>query len=371
MWLSELIGETETGADTRITGFAIDSRKVAPGTVFGAFRGLQANGEDYIPNAIAAGAVAIFARPEAMVEGAVHVADAEPRRAFARAAAKFFAPFPEAVVAVTGTNGKTSTVELTRQLWRMDGHHAASIGTLGVTTADDSVSTGLTTPDIVTFLSNVAGLKREGVTHVAFEASSHGLAQFRTDGKPEALERVIRLLDRVVAAAQAADRGGSIIEARLVRALAHQARGDSGAALEDLGHALVEGVPAGYVRLFLDEGPPLEELLRTAAARSDLPGAEPAADLLRAADTGPSEPAEHSQTAQPRTTDGTVGGEGISDRELEVLRLLATELTGPEIAQHLYVSLNTLRSHTKHIFTKLDVNTRRAAVRRATDLGLL
>ena len=197
------------------------------------------------------------------------------------------------------------------------------------------------------------------------------LAQFRTDGKPEALERVIRLLDRVVAAAQAADRGGSIIEARLVRALAHQARGDSGAALEDLGHALVEGVPAGYVRLFLDEGPPLEELLRTAAARSDLPGAEPAADLLRAADTGPSEPAQHSQTAQPRTTDDTVGGEGISDRELEVLRLLATELTGPEIAQHLYVSLNTLRSHTKHIFTKLDVNTRRAAVRRATDLGLL
>ena len=184
MWLSELIGETVTGADTRITGFAIDSRKVAPGTVFGAFRGLQANGEDYIPNAVAAGAVAVFARPEAMVEGAIHIADAEPRRAFARAAAKFFAPFPDTVVAVTGTNGKTSTVELTRQLWRMDGNHAASIGTLGVTTADDSVSTGLTTPDIVTFLSNVAGLRREGVTHVAFEASSHGLAQFRTEGLP-------------------------------------------------------------------------------------------------------------------------------------------------------------------------------------------
>jgi len=184
MWLSELIGETETGADTRITGFAIDSRKVAPGTVFGAFRGLRVNGEDYIPNAVAAGAVAVFARPEAVVEGAAHVADAEPRRAFARAAAKFFAPVPETVVAVTGTNGKTSTVELTRQLWRMEGHHAASIGTLGVTTADDSVSTGLTTPDIVTFLSNMAGLRREGVTHAAFEASSHGLAQFRTEGLP-------------------------------------------------------------------------------------------------------------------------------------------------------------------------------------------
>ena len=184
MWLSELIGDADTGADTRITGFAIDSRKVAPGTVFGAFRGLEANCEDYIPNAVAAGAVAVFARPEAIVEGAVHIADAEPRRAFARAAARYFAPFPEMVVAVTGTNGKTSTVELTRQLWRMAGHHAASIGTLGVTTADDSVSTGLTTPDIVTFLSNVAGLKREGVTHVAFEASSHGLSQFRTEGLP-------------------------------------------------------------------------------------------------------------------------------------------------------------------------------------------
>jgi len=184
MWLSELIGETETGADTRVTGFAIDSRKVAPGTVFGAFRGTQANGEDYIPNAVAAGAVAVFARPEAVVEGAIHIADAEPRRAFAKAAARFFAPFPDHVVAVTGTNGKTSTVELTRQLWRMEGHHAASIGTLGVTTADDSVSTGLTTPDIATFLSNVAGLRREGVTHVAFEASSHGLSQFRTEGLP-------------------------------------------------------------------------------------------------------------------------------------------------------------------------------------------
>jgi UDP-N-acetylmuramoyl-L-alanyl-D-glutamate--2,6-diaminopimelate ligase len=184
MFLSELIGETENGVDTRVTGFAIDSRKVAPGTVFGAFRGTQVNGEDYIPNAVAAGAVAVFARPEAVVEGAVHVADAEPRRAFARAAAKFFAPFPDTVVAVTGTNGKTSTVELTRQLWRMAGHHAASIGTLGVTTADDSVSTGLTTPDIVTFLSNMAGLRREGVTHAAFEASSHGLSQFRTEGLP-------------------------------------------------------------------------------------------------------------------------------------------------------------------------------------------
>jgi UDP-N-acetylmuramoyl-L-alanyl-D-glutamate--2,6-diaminopimelate ligase len=177
---------TGGGESATVTGFAIDHRKVAPGTVFGAFEGAQVNGEDFIPQAIASGAVAVVARPSAQVAGAVHIADDFPRARFARLAARFFAPFPCTSVAVTGTNGKTSTVELTRQLWRMAGHHAASIGTLGVSTADERVSTGLTTPDIVTFLSNVAGLAREGVTHLAFEASSHGLAQYRTEGLPVA-----------------------------------------------------------------------------------------------------------------------------------------------------------------------------------------
>ncbi|HEX8533748.1 MAG TPA: UDP-N-acetylmuramoyl-L-alanyl-D-glutamate--2,6-diaminopimelate ligase [Allosphingosinicella sp.] len=171
-------------SDSQVTGFAIDHRKVAPGTVFGAFRGTRFNGEDFIPEAVSSGAVAVVARAEAEVNGAPHLAADEPRREFARLAAKFFQPFPKTVVAVTGTNGKTSNVELTRQLWRMAGHHAASIGTLGVTTADDQVTTGLTTPDIVTFLSNMAGLAREGVTHAAFEASSHGLSQYRTEGLP-------------------------------------------------------------------------------------------------------------------------------------------------------------------------------------------
>jgi UDP-N-acetylmuramoyl-L-alanyl-D-glutamate--2,6-diaminopimelate ligase len=169
-------------AEASVTGFAIDHRKVAPGTVFGAFPGTRVNGEDFIPAAVAAGAIAVVARPEATVAGAAHIADANPRRAFARLAAEFFRPVPETIVAVTGTNGKTSTVEMTRQLWRMAGLSAASIGTLGVTTPDESVSTGLTTPDIVTFLGNMAGLAREGVTHVAYEASSHGLSQYRNEG---------------------------------------------------------------------------------------------------------------------------------------------------------------------------------------------
>jgi UDP-N-acetylmuramoyl-L-alanyl-D-glutamate--2,6-diaminopimelate ligase len=181
MRLGSLIGGD---LDSPVTGFAIDHRKVAPGTVFGAFRGTRFNGEDFIPDAVNAGAVAVVARPDVEVRGATHVPADEPRREFAKLAARFFEPFPETVVAVTGTNGKTSNVELTRQLWRMAGHPSASIGTLGVTTADDQVTTGLTTPDIVTFLSNMAGLERMGITHAAFEASSHGLAQYRTEGLP-------------------------------------------------------------------------------------------------------------------------------------------------------------------------------------------
>jgi UDP-N-acetylmuramoyl-L-alanyl-D-glutamate--2,6-diaminopimelate ligase len=185
MRLTDLLPDPGPGAsDARITGFAIDHRKVAPGTIFGAFRGARFNGEDYIAQAVESGAIAVVARPQATVVGAVHVADTNPRRAFARLAARFFAPFPDTTVAVTGTNGKTSTVELVRQLWRMAGHHAASIGTLGVTTTNEQVTTGLTTPDIVTFLSNMAGLRLEGVSHAAFEASSHGLSQYRTEGLP-------------------------------------------------------------------------------------------------------------------------------------------------------------------------------------------
>ena len=185
MLLSALIGDAATvNGDARVTGFAIDHRKVADGTIFGAFRGGQFNGEDFIADAIAAGAIAIVALPDARVVGAVHIASDNPRKKFAQIAAKFFAPFPKHVAAVTGTNGKTSTAELARQLWRMAGHNAASIGTLGVTTAEDQVRTGLTTPDIVTFLSNMSGLSREGVSHAIFEASSHGLDQYRVAGVP-------------------------------------------------------------------------------------------------------------------------------------------------------------------------------------------
>jgi UDP-N-acetylmuramoyl-L-alanyl-D-glutamate--2,6-diaminopimelate ligase len=174
----------DVASDSEVTGFALDHRKVAPGSVFGAFRGAVFNGEDFIGQAVERGAVAVVARPETPPPSVPLLGDPEPRRLFAELAAKFYAPFPETVVAVTGTNGKTSTVEMTRQIWRMSGHRSASIGTLGVTTSDDQVKTGLTTPDIVTFLNNMAGLKRLGISHVAYEASSHGLDQHRAEGVP-------------------------------------------------------------------------------------------------------------------------------------------------------------------------------------------
>jgi LuxR family transcriptional regulator, maltose regulon positive regulatory protein len=170
----------------------------------------------------------------------------------------------------------------------------------------------------------------------------------------------LALLHRVLDAAQEAGRAGSVVEARLLRALAHHANGDADPAAADLTAALADGVPAGYCRLFLDEGAPVVALLGQVvrAAAGDV---RAHAEHLLAVARRPSAP-----TSAARASD-----EGLSEREREVLRLLATELSGPEIAGALFVSVNTLRTHTKHIFAKLDVKTRRAAVGRAAELGLL
>jgi LuxR family transcriptional regulator, maltose regulon positive regulatory protein len=172
--------------------------------------------------------------------------------------------------------------------------------------------------------------------------------------------QALDLLDRVLNVAQAAGRDGSLVEAGLVRALAHHANGDPDSAAADLAAALTDGVPAGYCRLFLDEGQPMAELLGQVARAAAHDVRTRAEHLLAAA-----------QRPSARAPAGPASEDGLSEREREVLRLLATELTGPEIARQLFVSVNTLRTHTKHIFAKLDVNTRRAAVRRAADLGLL
>lgn len=162
---------------------------------------------------------------------------------------------------------------------------------------------------------------------------------------------VVAVTERIATEAGVAGRGGSVVDAHVVRALAHHAMGNRDAAVAALGEALDRGVPHGYRRLYLDEGAAMVELL-------EAHGGESAAAVLAAA-------TRDEPTPRPPQADG------LSEREVEVLRLLATELTGPEIAQRLYVSLNTLRTHTRHIFAKLDVNTRRAAVRRAAERELL
>ncbi|HWM74329.1 MAG TPA: LuxR C-terminal-related transcriptional regulator, partial [Nocardioides sp.] len=145
---------------------------------------------------------------------------------------------------------------------------------------------------------------------------------------------------------------------RVVQALGYEQRGDLQGALESLEAALRLAEPEGYVRTFVDEGPPMATLLEAAADEGIAP--QYVARLLAASPT---------TTPRPGAVPGLV--EPLSDREQDVLRLLGSDLSGPEIARELVVSLNTVRSHTKSIYTKLGVNTRRTAVRRAQELGLL
>jgi UDP-N-acetylmuramoyl-L-alanyl-D-glutamate--2,6-diaminopimelate ligase len=172
-----------------VTGLTADSRAVRPGYVFAALPGAKADGRDFIPQAVAAGAAAVLTdRADGL--GAltarvppVHIiADANPRRRLALMAARLYAPQPATVAAVTGTNGKTSTAAFARQIWGMLGRRAASLGTLGVVGPDFEKPGALTTPDPVALHQELQGLAQGGVTHVCLEASSHGLDQFRLDG---------------------------------------------------------------------------------------------------------------------------------------------------------------------------------------------
>ena len=168
-----------------IAGLTADSRQVRPGFLFAALAGVKADGARFIPEAIAKGAAAVLAQEAAQAgaEARVPVLTArEPRRALALMAARFFGAQPATAVAVTGTSGKTSVVDFTRQIFAMLGHKAAALGTIGLVKPDGSVYGGLTTPDPVSLHRTLAELAGEGVTHLAFEASSHGLDQFRLDG---------------------------------------------------------------------------------------------------------------------------------------------------------------------------------------------
>jgi UDP-N-acetylmuramoyl-L-alanyl-D-glutamate--2,6-diaminopimelate ligase len=187
MRLSQLIAERReaaSGPDPEILGVTADSRKAGPGFLFAALAGAKTDGARFAAQAVAAGAAAVLVGPGVELPGigVPVIVSPEPRRTLALAAARFFGPQPETIVAVTGTSGKTSVADFTRQIWTALGHRAASIGTIGVVGPDGARYGSLTTPDPVDLARDLAKLAADGVTHVALEASSHGLDQFRLDG---------------------------------------------------------------------------------------------------------------------------------------------------------------------------------------------
>ncbi len=211
---------------------------------------------------------------------------------------------------------------------------------------------GLSADDDLSYLREYEHIT---LARLLLAASRYGRTERSLDGPTELLER---LLERLLAAAEAGDRNGSIIEILLLQALASQSLGDVATGLVPLERALTLAEPEGYVRVFVDEGPPMSVLLEAAAQRAIAPNY--VRRLLSALDEGAGSPPARPALIEP-----------LSDRELAVLRLLRTDLGGPDIARELVVSLHTVRSHTKKIYAKLEVNNRRSAVRRAEELDLL
>ena len=183
------------------------------------------------------------------------------------------------------------------------------------------------------------------------------LARSKRERADRSLREALGLLERLLHAAEAGERTGSVIEILVLQALAHQMQGNIPAALARLERALTLAEPEGYVRMFVDEGLPMAALLEKAAKQGIAPNY--VRHLLSAFGTAEDRPPVNQVLIEP-----------LSQRELDVLRLLGTDLSGPDMARELMVSLNTLRTHTKHIYDKLGVNTRRAAVHRAEELDL-
>ena len=191
MKLTELIGRAAgdwSGGDPEIAGLSGDSRSIRPGFLFAALPGTRVDGRNFAAEAVARGAVAILSTTAAgleLPERAAHLpilTDANPRQRLALMAARFYGRQPRTIAAVTGTNGKTSVVHFTREIWTVLGKPAASLGTLGLITPNRRRRGALTTPDPLALHGELAALADEGIEYVALEASSHGLDQFRLDG---------------------------------------------------------------------------------------------------------------------------------------------------------------------------------------------
>jgi UDP-N-acetylmuramoyl-L-alanyl-D-glutamate--2,6-diaminopimelate ligase len=170
------------GGDVLITGITSDSRAVKPGFLFAALPGTKVDGAKFIPQALAQGAAAVISKSGAYMGDGPIIAAENPRRLLALAAARFYDSQPDTIVAVTGTNGKTSIAVFVRQIWEAMGFRPASLGTIGVVAPGGSVYLSHTTPDPVDLAQLTASLVEDHVDHLAIEASSHGLEQNRLDG---------------------------------------------------------------------------------------------------------------------------------------------------------------------------------------------
>jgi UDP-N-acetylmuramoyl-L-alanyl-D-glutamate--2,6-diaminopimelate ligase len=184
LFSSDAAIEPQAEADAiEVSGLAVDSRAVKPGDLFFALAGSKTDGSRFIDAAIASGAVAVACEHTPPGERRVPiVVTSNPRRALALAAARFYPKQPATIAAVTGTSGKTSVAAFTRQIWQELGHASASIGTIGLVSPKRTVYGSLTTPDPIALHRQLDEIARDGVTHLAFEASSHGLDQYRLDG---------------------------------------------------------------------------------------------------------------------------------------------------------------------------------------------
>jgi UDP-N-acetylmuramoyl-L-alanyl-D-glutamate--2,6-diaminopimelate ligase len=178
MKLSDIISSAGSEA---VTGLTSDSRNVTPGMIFAAIPGTQFDGRDYIPQALANGASAVLSQPGLPALSVPVIAHDNVRLAYSQLAKKLYPQQPACLAAVTGTNGKSSTVEFLRQIWASAGEAGASLGTLGVTSPRGYSPLSHTTPDAAALHQNLAALAAEGVTHLGMEASSHGLKQHRLD----------------------------------------------------------------------------------------------------------------------------------------------------------------------------------------------
>jgi LuxR family transcriptional regulator, maltose regulon positive regulatory protein len=206
------------------------------------------------------------------------------------------------------------------------------------------------------------------------------IAQYQTDRNENSIHTAIRLLERLLGAAEGGGRIGSVIQILVLQALAYQAQGNRSLGLVPLQRAVSLAEPEGYIHIFVAEGKPMAELLTRISAKEGTPRVEAyILKLLSACDEhkeiGPSGSTFKEKNRPSILEKQAVSPhpliEPLSERELEVLRLLRTELNGPEITRELMVSLSTLRTHTQNIYAKLGVNNRRAAVRRAEELDLL